>query len=147
MNAPKSAKLRLVEGNRGHRPIPKKKAKTRKLMPACPRWLSPIAKTEWKRAAPLLFDIGLLCREDMVAFSGYCENYAILVQCGNYIQKKGGYAKYLAGTNSQTAPHTTAMNKAFTMVKVFAAEFGLTPSSRGRIEIPEAPSGGDVDLD
>ena len=147
MSARKPAELRLVEGNRGHRPIPKAKVKTRKLMPPCPRWLSPIAKTEWKRAAPLLFEIGILRREDMVALAGYCENYAILVQCGNYIKKKGGYAKYLIGTNSQTSPHMTAMNKAFGLVKSFAAEFGLTPSSRGRIEIPKAPSGDDEDLD
>jgi len=142
---PKPPNLRLVEGNRGHRPIPKP-AVAAPIMPPCPRWLNPIAHTEWKRIGPVLFAAGLLHREDMAAFASYCENYAILSQCAAYINRKGGYAKYLEGTNSHTSPHLTAMNRAFDKVRAFASEFGLTPSSRGRIEIANVEDG-DEDLD
>ena len=143
---PKPIQLRIIEGNRGHRPI-KKTLKTAPLMPPCPVWLNKIAKTEWKRITPLLFKLGVLTREDMAALASYCENYAILVQCGNYINRRGGYAKYLCGKNSQTAPHLTAMNKAWQNIKAFCAEFGMTPSSRGRINIPEATEEHNEDLD
>ena len=122
-------------------------------MPVCPVWLNPVARTEWKRIGPVLFAAGLLRREDMAAFASYCENYAIVSQCAAYINRKGGYAKYLAGDkknekakNSHTALHLTAMNRAFDKVRAFATEFGLTPSSRGRIEIASVASG-DEDLD
>ena len=41
----------------------------------------------------------------------------------------------------------TAMNKAWTNIRGFAAEFGLSPSSRGRIEIPDGQADDDEDLD
>ena len=142
----KSASLRLVEGNRGHRPIPKN-PQPALVMPRCPQWLSPIAKTEWKRIGPALFKLQLLHREDMAAFASYCENYAILTQCTNHIKKKGGYAKYLEDTNSQTAPHLAAQNKAFDKVRAFAREFGMTPDARGRIDIKKPANDDDEDLD
>ena len=143
---PKPTELRIVEGNRAHRPLPKP-VKTAPLLPPCPQWLSPIAKTEWKRAAPLLHKLGLLAREDMAAFAGYCENYAVVTQCANYIKRKGGYAKYLCGKNSQTVPHLVAMNRAWQNLRAFCAEFGLSPSARGRMEVPDAGEDEDEDLD
>jgi len=142
---PKPTHLRLIEGNQEHRPI-NQTVKPKPIMPKAPQWLNPIAKTEWKRVTPLLFDLGLLSRIDMTAFASCCESYAILVQCANYINKQGGYAKYLAGKNSQTTSHLTAMNKAMNNIKAFCAEFGMTPSSRGRITLTEKEKDeGDLD--
>ena len=143
---PKPAALRLIEGNRGHRPI-NQSVKPQPIMPKAPTFLNPVAKTEWKRAGPLLFRLGVLTREDMAAFASYCENYAIIFQCSNYINKRGGYAKYLEGKNSQVTPHLTAMNKAWNNLKTFCSEFGMTPSSRGRITLTEGDDGSDEDLD
>lgn len=143
---PKPTGLRLLEGNRGHRRV-KEAVKVALKAPPCPEWLSPIAKTEWKRVVPLLGKLGQLGEVDMAALAAYCENYAIGVQCGNYIRRKGGYAKYLAKRNSQTAPHLVAMNKAFEKIRAFCSEFGMTPSSRGRMETPNTDEGSDEDLD
>lgn len=117
------------------------------VLPPCPAWLSPVARTEWKRVARELHELGLLTRIDQTALAGYCENYAVLVQCTNYIRRQGGYAKYLAGQNSQTTPHLTAINKAWDKIRAFCSEFGMTPSSRGGIQVPEAHTEGDEDLD
>jgi len=141
------AELKLLKGTlrpsreRAERPKPLTAA------PPCPNWLSPVARTEWKRIVPELFRIGVLSRIDMAALAAYCENYAVMVQCSNYIRRKGGYAKYLAGKNSQTAPHITAMNKAAAHIRAFCTEFGMTPSSRGRMEVPKQDEQADEDLD
>ena len=130
--------LRLLKGNTSNRRIPKTaEAETR--LPKCPEWLNPVAKTEWKRAGAILEELRLISELDSMAFAVYCENCAVIIQCSNYIKAQGGYAKYLSGKNSQTAPHLAAMNKAYNNIKSFCAEFGMTPSSRGRIEIPDAP--------
>ena len=143
---PEPIPLRILKGNTQRRPIPNI-IKTDTAIPFCPQWLNPVAKTEWKRASKLLLKMKILSAIDMVAFAGYCENYAVLVQCGNYIKKKGGYAKYFEDKNSQNQPHFTAMNKAWQNIKAFCAEFGMSPSSRGRIVIPEKERKGRGGLD
>lgn len=142
---PDPFELRILKGNTSNRRIPKT-AKVETKLPNCPNWLNPVAKTEWKRAGAILKRLNLISDIDMMAFAVYCENCAIVIQCGNYIKKKGGYAKYLEGKNSQNVPHLTAMNKAYNNIKSFCSEFGMTPSSRGRIEIADPPLD-DYDLD
>jgi phage terminase small subunit len=39
------------------------------------------------------------------------------------------------------------MNRAWQNLRAFCAEFGLSPSSRGRMEIPDAGDDEDEDLD
>jgi P27 family predicted phage terminase small subunit len=145
---PKPGALRFIEGNREHRPI-KEGYKPAPIMPKMSRWLSPVAKTEWKRAGPILFKSGLLTREDRAAFEAYCENYAIYFQCRNYITHRGGYAEYIAWCmrSDQMPRHVNAMKDAVQQIRLFCAEFGLTPSARMRIEIRgEEPEDND-DLD
>ena len=143
-----TTELKVLRGTlRPSRTRDSKKVKVPLVSLPCPQWLSPVARTEWKRVVPELFKAGLLARIDLAALAAYCENYAIVVQCAGYIRRRGGYAKYLAGKNSQTAPHVTAMNKAAAHVRAFCTEFGMTPSSRGRMQVPEAPDSGDEDLD
>ena len=141
---PEPTELKLIKGVRPARI--KSTVKTTIKIPLCPQWLNSVAKTEWKRVGKLLLKMKLLSEIDMVSLAGYCENYAVLVQCGNYIKKKGGYAKYFEDKTSQNQPHYIAMNKAWINIKAFSAEFGMTPSARGRIEIPEQ-SEKDEDID
>jgi P27 family predicted phage terminase small subunit len=148
---PKPAVLKFLEGNRGHKPI-KPEYKPAPLMPPMPNWLSDVAKTEWKRAGKLLFDVGLLHREDHAAFECYCENYATVVKCSNFINKHGGVAQYTMWWYTKAVlpgppRHIDLREKAMTQVRMFCAEFGLSPAARGRIEVPDAPDMGDEDLD
>ena len=139
---PKPATLRLLEGKRGHRPI-KEGYKVAPVMPKMPQWLTPLAKTEWKRIGPELFKNGVLAREDRAAFECYCENYAKYCQCRNFIKSKGGYAIYIiwwANRASGPPRHIDVMEKSMTQIRLFCAEFGCTPSSRMRIEIKNIDS-------
>ena len=43
-----------------------------KKTPACPKWLMPEAKAEWRRLAKKIH----IADEDIAAFAGYCQSYA-----------------------------------------------------------------------
>lgn len=149
--------LKLLEGNPGHQKLNLNEPKPSPIMPEYPRWLDTMARREWKRCGPILFKLGLLVREDMAQFSMYCHNYSIVVQCAKMIKsarlvtkdgkKLKGITAYLYEKNSQTIPELTAMNKAQQMCKSICAEFGMTPSARGRMVIQPNDDNGDEDLD
>jgi len=143
---PKPYNLKLLEGNPGHKKLIKP-IEVNSGIPTCPSWLTKDAKTEWKRISTDLHEAGLLINIDQVALAMYCTNYAIFLQCYRAINKEGGIAKYLKGKNSQTTTLYVAMNKAMDKVKTFCTEFGLTPSSRGRISLNPIGDGDDDDED
>jgi len=142
------AQLKILKGTgRQTRMRPEKKVSTPLAAPPCPRWLSAIAKTEWKRIVPELTKSGIISRLDLAALASYCENYALIVQCSSHIQRKGGYSKYLTGRNSQTMPHLIAMQKALVITRGLCNDLGLTSSSRGRMQLPGESAQRDEDLD
>ena len=132
---PKPLNLILLNGNAGHHTLPENPVNPTPVLPKPPAHLDQIAKKEWKRVAPELFKLGVLSLVDLAALEGYCENYAIWVRMKKEIIAQGGYAAYITGKNSQTIPELAAMKSAFAMLKTFAAEFGMTPSSRGRMNV------------
>ncbi len=134
--APKPARLRLLEGNPGKRPLPKNEPRPRPVAPSRPAWLLPEAKREWSRVAPELERLGLLTVVDRAALAGYCQAWAQAVQAEDVLRREGltfttpnGYV--------QQRPEVAIAQKAWQAVKSFAAEFGLTPSSRTRLSLPE----------
>jgi len=105
-------------------------------------------KKLWKSLAAELVDKGLLTVVDLGALEVCCFNYGLYKEFDKSIRtwttdpvtgkrRKRTYAEYLAGRNSQTIPELTAMQKAFQLYKSYLVEFGLTPASRNRIELPE----------
>ena len=139
---PKPTELKLIEGNPGKRPLPENEPKPEPIAPKCPTWLHKDAKKEWKRIAPQLERLGLLTQVDMAALAGYCESWAQYKRSIEFIHKHGevypikddeGRVKYL-----QQVPQVSIANKALQQVRAFCAEFGLTPSARGRMVVPGA---------
>jgi len=139
---PKPTELKLIDGNPGKRPLPKNEPKPEPIAPKCPTWLHKDAKKEWKRIAPQLEKLGLLTQVDMAALAGYCESWAQYKRAIEFIHKHGevypikddeGRVKYL-----QQVPQVSIANKALQQVRAFCAEFGMTPSARGRMSVPGA---------
>ncbi len=75
MSAPKPAELRLLEGNRGHRPIPPVVKPRLTVDAKPPRWMGRDAKAEWRRIVPELEAVGLLTRVDHALLEAYCATY------------------------------------------------------------------------
>lgn len=141
---PKPTNLKIIEGNPGKRPLNLNEPKPLQIAPKCPDWLLDEAKKEWNRLAPELERLGLLTILDMVTFAGYCQSYAKLKIAEEFI-KKHGTTYRIPKKNKEGEvisvyiapfPEVSIANQCLKQIRAFASEFGLTPSSRGRIYLP-----------
>jgi len=104
-----------------------------------PRHLSAAARREWRLLAPMLAGIGVLSEIDGMALGNLCESYATLISAQKLMAKqiKSGVSGLLMKTSSgyiQQSPLLSIINKQMALVNQQMKEFGLTPSSRTRIE-------------
>jgi P27 family predicted phage terminase small subunit len=141
---PKPTKLRIIEGNRGHRPIPNREPHPDPTMPTCPEWLRAVAKVEWKRICPILHGMGLMTQVDRTALAAYCQSYAKWKEAEEFVEKHG--MTYQFPKKDETGkvvsmyiapfPQVSIARGCLEQVKSFCVEFGLTPSSRARMTLP-----------
>ena len=137
----KPTQLKVLEGNPGKRPLNKHEPKPIPVAPKPPGWLAPAAKKMWKHLAPQLETLGLLTAIDGPAMEAVCQSYATWVECEKFVKNNGFtieiqkendkgeiYTSYL-----QQRPEVSIGNKALHAFKAFCSEFGLTPSSRSKI--------------
>ena len=134
---PTPERLKVLRGRPGKRP-PVNAPKPRPIAPECPDWLADEAKEEWKRVAPKLERLGLLTEIDRTALSAYCQEYARWVEAEAVLAKKGTVVETEKGYLYQR-PELGIARKALQLIKSWCAEFGLTPSSRARMNLPEQP--------
>ena len=128
--------LKALEGNPGKRPLKGNNAKPRSVAPDCPDWLSAEAKAEWKRLAPELERLGLLTVLDRAAFSCYCQSFAHWVQAQRVLRERG--TMYVTGSGRvRERPEVAIAGSSLKLMRAFAVEFGLTPSSRSRFSLPD----------
>ena len=151
---PKPTKLKLIEGNRGKRPLPKGEPKPRPVSPGSPPPdLNTRAKKIWKEYAPKLERLGLLTEVDGGAFAALCQTMARLDEVRRELKRKDvtlvvekysvdkdGVA-HLVGTSQN--PLAVMERQLAEQVRKWAAEFGLTP--RGRSGLAVAGGGADED--
>lgn len=137
---PKPTALKLIEGNPGKRKITGREPKPPKTQPTCPSHLSATAKTEWKRLAVMLNEIGLLTQIDRTVLAAYCQAYARWVEAERKLAETPPLLKTPAGY-VQVSPWITISNKQVELMTRLMAELGLTPSARSRlaIQIPNGP--------
>ena len=126
---PKPTALKKLEGNPGRRPLNRMEPMPPVVQLRCPNHLLPEAKKEWKRLAPVLMDLGLLTAADAVPFEGYCTAYARWLEAQDEINKHGSIYKDNEG-KIRPNPFIAIANQQMREIKSFAAEFGLTPSTR-----------------
>jgi P27 family predicted phage terminase small subunit len=93
------------------------------------------AKREWRKISIELFKIGLLTMIDRAALAAYCQSYSTWVSAQ---EKTNHYGQYVSGSKKNTlviAPWVRLANESLVQMKMFLCEFGLTPSSRTRLEV------------
>lgn len=134
---PKSERLKVLQGRPGKRPLTNE-PKPPPVAPECPDWLADEAKAEWRRVAPKLERLGLLTEIDRTALAAYCQEYARWVEAEAVLAKEGTVVKTEKGYLYQR-PELGIARKALQSIKGWCAEFGLTPSSRARMNLPEQP--------
>lgn len=124
--------LRLVTGNAGNRPVNSLEPKPRISIPSCPAHLSPSAKSEWKRLAHTLHDLGVISELDRAALAAYCQAYGRWVEAERKLKETPALLRTPAGY-VQPSPWLGIANKNLEMMHKFMSELGLSPVSRGRV--------------
>lgn len=146
---PKPTALKVLAGNPGHRPLNSAEPEPRRRMPFCPRVLQGEARREWHRMGKILFQAGLLTEIDGPGLMGYCLAYARLLDAEEKVREFGSVVKAPSGYLAHS-PYLAIANKALEQMRAFLVEFGMTPSSRTRVQAaggarPQAPADSDLD--
>lgn len=144
---PKPTALKVLMGNPGKRPLPQNEPKPKPVAPKMPDWLDREAKREWRRVAPELERLGLLTVVDGAALAAYCQAYSQFVAATKELKAHQGehgsllitQVSYTGVENKKPHPAIKVANEAAQLVARYAAEFGLTPSARTRIQLPGQP--------
>ena len=129
---PTPTAIKELEGNPGKRPLNAKEPKPVKKAPACPKWLEPGAKKEWRRLSKQLEQLGVLTELDMASFAAYCQAYARYKEAEEFITQHGSIVKTPSGYWQQVPQVAQAQTYSKIMLRL-AEQFGLTPSARSRI--------------
>ncbi len=132
---PKPARVKLLEGNPGKRPLKGDGPKPQPVRPTCPDWLTDAAKAEWRRLAPELQKLGLLTLLDRAAFAGYCQSYGHWLEAETVLRKQGRLYVTPSG-RVRERPEVEIARKSLQLMRAFAVEFGLSPTARGRMSLP-----------
>lgn len=147
--APKPSALRKLEGRVSHRPLNDNEPIALIGEPECPRHLNAIARKEWRRLCPLLLSMGVLSETDGIALGNLCNAYATLISAQRLMNKasKGpGSGLLIKSPNGylQQSPLLSIVNRQIEIVNRLLSEFGLTPSSRTRVDAisPACVTGG-----
>ena len=110
--------------------------------PEMPAYLDREARRQWKRLVPILLSMRVLTVADGMALATLCQAYSILVEALQDKRKasKGGGSGLLMKTPAgyvQQSPLIGIINSQVEIIHRISREFGLTPSSRARLEATE----------
>ena len=149
---PKPTRLKILEGNRGHRRIDGDDFQPPVGVPEMPKGLSRAARREFRFMCRALLDGGLLTVVDGKALAVYCEAYSQAQDALRDIEKYGqlidipaldrktGKVKLGADgrpviRHRQKNPAMGTYKRMSWLMKSFLTEFGLTPASRRNLNI------------
>ena len=129
---PRATALKLLDGSLDPRSA--REVTPPRTRPSCPAHLTPTAKTEWKRLATVLHDLGLLTQIDRTVLAAYCQAYGRWVEAERRLAETPPLLKTPAGY-VQMSPWIAISNKQVELMVRLMAELGLTPSARSRLSI------------
>ncbi len=139
---PTPTHLKLLAGNPGKRAPNKREPKPKRGIPRCPEDLSDVARAMWARIGPELDRMGVLTVADGVALELLCDAYAEYRAAREVITRGGmtySCVTEAGGTMTRQRPEVTIASDAYRRVTRMLTEFGLTPSSRTKVQItPDA---------
>jgi len=132
---PKPTVLKILNGNPGKRPLNTNEPKPKPVAPVCPKWMNSLAKKEWRRITKELEALDLLTCIDGAALSGYCTSYAAVQEAEIEINQHGK-TTYITDTGFiRDIPAIARQQKYLAIMRQYLGEFGLSPSSRSRLNI------------
>lgn len=134
---PKPDALKELSGNPGHRPLNANAPKpTTRRVDRMPRGMSEGARRLWRQLSGDLVEIGLLTDADLPAFVLMAEHYGLARRALVEIAEAGLTTTDEAGL-VRKHPLLQVWRDNSTAFRAYATEFGLTPSSRSRVKLPD----------
>ena len=133
---PKPAKLRLLEGNPGHRPIAPEPRISRQSRPEPPNWLSQFAREAFLEVVDELFGAGIVTKVDVMALCAYAEFCSTFRQATETLAKLStgdagfGLVARMPSGAIIVHPVLSVKNRAQRDVLRAASELGLSPAGR-----------------
>jgi P27 family predicted phage terminase small subunit len=108
-----------------------------------PDFLDPIARKEWNRIAKEVIPLGYIGAADLGALAAYCSAFAEFVRADQKVQETG----YLIAVKGKAVPNPWVRIRRDARLAVLkaAAELGITPSSRSRVQLLDDPDEKDKD--
>jgi P27 family predicted phage terminase small subunit len=138
---PTPTHLKLVRGNPGKRPLNASEPVPQLALPSPPAELCADARVEWERVAGELHRIGVLSSIDRAPLAAYCQAYGRWIVAERAIAKMAERDQLTEGLMIKTTngnavqnPLVGTANKAMGDMVRYAAEFGMTPSARSRVQ-------------
>jgi P27 family predicted phage terminase small subunit len=135
--APAPTKLKVIKGEKPSRINQREpKPEAPPSAPSALEWLSPAAKAVWDSLVPQLHAKGLFTDWDQETFAVFCEavvhhRLACEATDGSAILVRGAHGNFVKN------PALQIVRDCAQTIRAFAQEFGLTPSARSGIELPE----------
>ena len=128
----KPTKLKVIEGNRSKRPLPKNEPKPRPDIPDIPKDIDTRAKKVWKELAPKLNKLGLLTETDGDMFAALCQQRSRLDYIHRQLKKRDNKTLIQEDDKGiqKASPYVVMEKQYYTIFRLYAAEFGLTPRGR-----------------
>src|ERR1035441_496155 len=140
---PKPTAIKEMMGNPGKRPLNSSEPKPSGHA-SCPKRLDKEAKKEWRRVCRQLETMGLLTSVDRNSLAAYCICWSHAVKAEEDVGKLG-HTIVISRIDSKGVRHVVGVKKnpalsvvtdMLALMRQYAVEFGMTPSSRSRIEAP-----------
>lgn len=144
---PKPTAAKMLAGNPGKRALPtdEPSAPRRKRTPSAPSYLGEEAAAEWRRVARTLHEMRVLTDADLQALALYCAAFERWRKAEEEIDNEGLVVP--TGTTGQGVkanPAVSIANMAWEQMRKILIEFGMTPSSRARVQAGDG-GGGEAD--
>jgi P27 family predicted phage terminase small subunit len=137
---PKPTHLKLIAGTSRASRLNDAEPILEPLLPTPPAELSVDALEEWEKVSRRLLAAGILTAIDRAALAAYCQAYGRWLQAERALAATAKHDAITAGLLIKTTkgnaiqnPLVGIANKAKSDMVRYAAEFGMTPSSRTRV--------------
>mgnify|MGYP001583784068 CR=1 FL=1 len=129
---PKPTILKIMEGNPGKRRLNRAEPKPAPGRPDPPRELGVDGLAEWNRIVPELEALKLLTLIDRAALVGYCAAFEAWTAAKRRLNRDGRF--YKRDGVIRRHPAAISEREALNTMLRYLAEFGMSPSSRSRVQ-------------
>lgn len=102
------------------------------VIPTCPDWLDDYAKAAWAQIVPRLSGMGILDSVDAHALTVLCQTWARWKRAEEAIMADG-----VVMDDGAPSPHVKIAEGAARALARWFQEFGMSPSARSRIRVPD----------